>query len=199
MSHQEPSAVQAKPCNPAAASALYPQLLGSSWEKLADAVRAMHYTTTPVRASGSLRVERGKSFLARALIWVLGLPSAGAAIPTTLAVTQAGKCERWTRVFAGRPFVTVQWPSSRGLLVEYFGLCELHFHLEAHDGDLIYRQANAVMRLGPLRLPLPSWLAPQVSAHERAAPEPHSTNISVHVRVPLLGLLVAYQGTMTLE
>jgi hypothetical protein len=42
---------------------------------------------------------------------------------------------------------------------------------------------------------LPRWLAPRVEAWEK--PDGHIVNVSVEVRLPLLGLLIAYEGSLT--
>ena len=102
-----------------------------------------------------------------------------------------------TRTFAGRPLVSFQRNQPEGVLAEHIGPLEIRFRLEVSAGALTYRPGGAALRLGPLRLPLPSWLAPRVSAREKAVGDPNRTHVWVEVSVPLLGLLVAYEGTVT--
>jgi hypothetical protein len=51
--------------------------------------------------------------------------------------------------------------------------------------------------LGWLRVPLPRWLGPRITACESG--ERDQVHVSVDVQVPLLGRLLAYQGTLTVE
>ena len=82
-------------------------------------------------------------------------------------------------------------------MAEQAGLTELRFRLEVRDGGLIYHPAGAALRLGWLRIPLPRWLAPTVTALESPAEAPGQTVVSVRVSLPILGLLISYEGLMT--
>ena len=66
--------------------------------------------------------------------------------------------------------------------------------LEVIDGALSYTQNALGIGLGPLRLPIPN--AVRVKALEESAPDPLLTRIQVRVDLPLVGLLVAYSGTL---
>ena len=59
------------------------------------------------------------------------------------------------------------------------------------------RSLRVAVRLGPLRVPLPSWLAPHVTAWERPLGDRDRTGVAVETRLPWLGLLIAYEGTVT--
>jgi hypothetical protein len=175
---------------------LYARLLGDSWAALPQAVRDMHCGGSAVRAVGLLRVARGANRLARWLAALLRLPAAGAAVPVTLVITPSTAGEEWRRTFAGRPLVTRQWSQPGRLLVEQAGLTELRFRLEVRDGGLVYHAAGAALRLGWLRVPLPRWLAPTVTARESPAAMPGRIVVSVRVCLPVLGLMVSYEGLM---
>jgi hypothetical protein len=176
---------------------LYPQLLGDSWSRLSDAVRGLHCGGSAVRCTGVMRVSRGASLLTRCLASLLGFPAAGEAVPVTLAVVPSAGAEQWRRTFAGVPLVTLQSAGPDGLLVERTGLAELRFRLEVRDGGLVYHAAGAALKVGWLRVPLPSWLAPTVAARESPVGPPGQTEVSVRMSVPLLGLLISYEGSMT--
>jgi hypothetical protein len=180
-------------------SGLYARLLADSWAGLAESVRGLHCTGAAVRGAGLMRVSRGTNWLARCLAALLRLPAAGVAVPVTLLITPTSDVEEWRRTFAGRPMVTWQSPSPGGLLVERAGLAELCFRLEVRDGGLIYHPAGAALRLGRLRVPLPRWLAPSVEAHEAPAGQLGRTEVSVRVSLPVLGLLISYEGLMARE
>jgi hypothetical protein len=109
-----------------------------------------------------------------------------------------GQEERWTRQFGDRTWVTTQAAGEDGVLVEKMGLVELRFRLRAEGGALAYRQVGVALRWGPLSLPLPRSLWPAVEAREEAY-EASQVRVSVAVRAPLVGLLIAYDGCLSPE
>ena len=138
---------------------------------------------------------RLSSAFARCLASLMGLPAAGEAVPVTLIVRASADGEEWRRTFAGVPMVT--WQSARpdGLLSERAGLAELRFRIEVRDGGVVYHPSGAALRLGWLAVPLPSWLAPSVVAREAPAGSGRA-EVSVRMSVPLLGLLICYEGVI---
>ncbi len=118
-----------------------------------------------------------------------------------LQVTALEEGEQWRRTFAGRPLVSMQSnrPDGRfdGLLVERIGIVEMRFRLEVGGGALSYETVSAALRFGFLRVPLPHWLSPCVTAWERAIGETDQIHVSVDVTFPLLGRLIAYNGMLT--
>jgi len=176
---------------------LYRRLLGASWDELPAVLRRLHGESVPVRAAGTMRVRHGENGLARMLARLARLPAAGEAVDVRLDVIPEGDGEAWRRSFRGRPLVSFQWGGPHGLLVERIGLLEARFRLEVVGGALLYHPAGAAVCLGPLRLPLPSWWAPRISARERPLDGCDGAGVAVEVRAPVLGLLVAYDGTIT--
>jgi hypothetical protein len=174
---------------------LYRRLLGAAWDDLAAAVRRLHGEAGPVRAAGTMTVRHGDGGPARALVRLAGLPAAGEAVAVRLAVVPLGRGEAWRRSFAGRPFASCQWDRPDGLLAERVGLLEARFRLEVVGGMLVYHPAGSALRLGPLRLPLPRRWAPRISAWEKPA-GCDGVHVAVDVSAPLLGLLMAYEGTV---
>ena len=77
-------------------------------------------------------------------------------------------------------------------------MLELRFHLDPSDGSLVYRQCDAALVAGPIRVRLPERLAPQIVAREDPS-DVHRTRISVRVTLPAVGLLIAYDGTVDFE
>jgi hypothetical protein len=71
--------------------------------------------------------------------------------------------------------------------------------LEVAAGALVYRQMTAALRIASLTIPLPRWLRPQVDAREETARPPDREHVFVQVVVPLVGLLILYEGTITIE
>jgi len=176
---------------------LYAKLLGDSWANLADAVRRLHASPAPVHAVGVFRVRRGSNWLTRTLARLARFPPSGDAVDIQLVVTAQGDVEEWRRTFAGRPLVSLQSPRSDGLLAERMGRVELRFQLNVVAGALNYQTTSAALCLGRLRVPLPRWFRPRVTAWERSVGEGDQIDVSVEVRLPGLGCLIAYDGQLT--
>jgi hypothetical protein len=172
----------------------YAQLLGPRWTDLDPAVRGLHETGAGLHAAGTFRIRRGNTRLARLLAAIARMPQAGDAVEMRLVVTPRGQGEEWRRSFAGRPLISVQTKHADGLLVECMGPLEMRFGLDVAGGALGYQTQRVALRLGALRLPLPRWFAPRVTAWEKPTGDPDRTQISVESRLRLLGLLISYEG-----
>lgn len=175
-------------------SSLYPRLIGPTWHNLDEAVRRVHIEAMPVRAAGSFRIQHGRSWLVRFLLWLLRLPPAAEAVDTRLTVTSHGNGEQWSRMFGDKAFVTTQWELASGLLGERVGIVELQFRLDVANGALIYRQTGVALHLGPFCVSLPRWISPRVAAREEAGGNPNQAHVMVEVLAPLVGLLILYEG-----
>ncbi|MCU1328565.1 MAG: hypothetical protein JWN34_3935 [Bryobacterales bacterium] len=183
-------------CN--AAAGLYAGVLGARWHELNPALRRFHAGGQAVHATGVFQVRHGTNWLARLATRLARLPGEGNAIPVRLTVSPHGDGEKWNRTFSTQPLLSYQTRHADGVLGEVMGLMETRLRLEVVDGALIYHPAGSVFRLGPVRIWLPGWLAPVVSAWERPIVGSNDTQVSVEVTSPLLGLLVAYAGTVTI-
>jgi hypothetical protein len=95
--------------------------------------------------------------------------------------------------------VSEQYEGCGGRLGERFGLVDFQFRLEVVNHALCFHQAGAAFSVGPLHLPLPHWLAPQVTAREWVLPGQRRVQVAVSVRIPLAGLLLAYEGWIDIE
>jgi hypothetical protein len=177
---------------------LYRQVLGDSWNQIAESVRCMHASQSIVRAHGSLRIEHGRHRLARFFARVFRLPDPSPAAVTQLVVTTRADGERWHRTFNGRRFDTRQYTASQSELLERFGLLELRFHLDASDGSLVYVQRDAALRVGSVRVPIPRAWAPRVQAREDPA-GPRRVKVDVRIALPFVGPLIAYDGFIDVE
>jgi hypothetical protein len=178
-------------------SRLYPKLLGASWHDLEVAVRRFHDSGATVRAVGVFQVRHGSNSLARTLARFAHLPAAGEDVEVKLQVTALEEGEEWSRMFAGHPLVSRQSNRSDGLLVESVGIVEIRFRLAVVGGTLSYQMVSAALRFGSLRLPLPHWLSPRITAWEKAAGDLNQIQVSVDVIFPLIGCLLAYEGRLT--
>jgi hypothetical protein len=152
-----------------------------------------------MRASAVFRVRHGQNPLARFAAWLGRLPSQAEAAPVRLAVERVTDGERWERTFPNTRLVSTQYDAGNGLLGENFGLMDIRFRLPVTDGTLVYVQQEAALTPGKLRLPMPRSLAPQITARESAAADGKTPHIFVSVSLPLVGLLVEYEGDLNTE
>src|SRR5678815_4363438 len=98
-------------------SPLYVRVIGQAWTRIAEPIRRVHTSHSIIRASGRLRVEDGRPFLARMLARMLRLPRPTAAAETQLMVTVGPECEHWRRTFNGRHLKTRQYESNTSCLL----------------------------------------------------------------------------------
>jgi hypothetical protein len=160
-------------------------------------VRQFHGKGQSFAARGLFRVRHGDKRLARLLAWLMRLPAPGEAVELRLQVVCRDGGEEWRRSFAGRPFVSWQTAHPQGWLLERTGMTQLRFHLTVQEGALHYTTARVAVGWGWCRLPLPRWLAPNISAWEKAAEG--GCQVNIEARLPLLGRLVAYEGLVIRE
>jgi Domain of unknown function (DUF4166) len=179
--------------------ALYPRLVGAQWAHLGEPVQRLHAGTSELRGAGKFTIRHGERAWSRLLARLLRFPRAGNDVPVKLVVTPTGGGERWHRTFGPSSLISEQNADSRGLMVERMGPTDVSYHLEVAGGALYYRQAGTALRLGPIRLPLPRWLAPHIVARESAMADEKSTQVSVKVTLPLIGLLISYKGYVEIE
>ena len=177
---------------------LYMRIIGDSWTQIAEPIRRVHASRSIVRASGRLRVEDGRHFLARVLARILRLPRPAAVAETRLTVTAGPDGELWQRPFNGRHFKTRQYESNAFELAERFGVLEFRFRLDTSGGNLLYVQREASVMFGPIRLRIPAPLAPRVEAREDPA-GPTRIKVAVRVVLPGVGQLIAYDGFVDIE
>jgi hypothetical protein len=185
--------------HPAAAvrPGLYERILKGSWEQLDEAVRRLHAEGTVVRVAGTFRIRHGAGRLVRLLAWLARLPAAGEAVDVGLTITPLEHGEEWRRTFAGRPLVSAQYQRGDTLLAERVGLLEMRLRLAVANGTLFYKSVSAALRLGPLRLRLPGWVTPRLTAREQPDGDRNGVYVSIEMSLPLLGLLVAYEGPVS--
>jgi hypothetical protein len=165
--------------------------MGASWSALAPAVRRLNQSSSAIHR-GAFDVTRGRGWLARFFAWASRLPPAGRSVPVTLVVREAGAALIWARTFAGEPLATTQRARGR-LLGETLGMIECLFELDEEDGGLRFVQRGALVRLGPLAIPLPRFLAPRVLGLMKPA-SASAASVIVSISAPVVGLLVEYRG-----
>jgi hypothetical protein len=171
---------------------LYAGLLGGSWDKVAEAVRRAHATDQAVTGRGQFHIRHGDRAAARIMLRLCRLPAASEAASFDVKITPLPWGERWERNFSASTLVTTQ-REYKSLLAERVGFIELLFRLEVAKDSILFCQQGARLCAGPLRVPLPKWLAPSVQAIETATPSGR-THVSVTVTAPLAGRLISYEG-----
>jgi len=173
---------------------LYRHLLGSGWDQLAEVVRRVHRCGDVIHAQGSGRVLRGHSLLSRFLAQALQMPKGTDKSTVTLTVTRMRHAELWERSFDGRRLVTTQTGGPERSLVESWGPLEFQFRLEPREGALYYHQQACGLRMGRIRISLPTWASPQVSAREGPTSSANQCTVSVVVVAPLAGSILEYEA-----
>lgn len=158
---------------------------------LAEPVRRVHAVGNEKR--GCFRISHGANWLGRWLAHWSRLPRPAEAADTRLRIVHDGTAQRWERDFSGETFTTRQWAEDGRRLVERFGVWELCFDLEVEQATLRYVQCAARLCVGTRRLSLPMACAPVVAATE-AGNGPAQVCVAVTVTLPLVGLLISYEG-----
>jgi hypothetical protein len=201
---------------------LFRRLLGPAWDRLPAPVRALHDLPRGARAAaeGRAMIERGRGWLARRIADAFDFPPAGEDILVRVDFSAERGREIWRRTFGGVQFKSVLSfgrGSADALLTERFGPFALDMALvvgedaswpEDHSfagaaGGGFDRGGGAQGRDGArLRYivrgwrvfgaPLPGALAPRGETSEHAAGG--LFNFDVEIRLPLVGLIVAYRG-----
>lgn len=168
---------------------IYRRLLGRNIDLLPAALREFLSQDAGASATGRLTVARGAGWARNFAAWALGIPPAGD-YDLLLQVIPDGAGQRWVRNF-GRFALTTRQTEWRGLLIERKGLASLGFELIV-DGDALLFRACKAWVLG-LRVPL--WLSPCIDAENRPD-ESGGWQVRVVFRVPLLGRVAEYQGSV---
>ena len=176
--------------------ALYQRLLGRSWSELAPSIQRAHVSSGQLLATGEFAVRNGSNPAAKLIARIARLPRPGLRIPTRLEIQPFEGGERWTRSFGERRVMTTQRFVSAGLLAERIGRLEFIFELKVDRGSIGYRQAAAAFHLGRWRVSMPSWCMPRVAATETPDESADQVRVRVAVHLPLVGMLLSYDGWM---
>jgi hypothetical protein len=182
-----------------AATALYPRLVGDTWAELDASVQHWHDAAHQVQGTGVFTVRHGQGGLVRFLVWLLRLPTSGEALATRLVILRHAWGETWSRTLAGRALMTIQYQRGAELLAERLGCLEFWFRLRVIEHALDFWHTGTACVLGPVRVPLPRWLSPHITAREWAGREEGSLQVAVRVSLPCIGLLMAYEGCLKRE
>lgn len=120
---------------------------------------------------------------------VSSLPRAGDDVPVRVTIRRDARGETWTREFDGRPMASSL--RARGdLLEERLGPTTFLFRLHAGRERMSWR----VERVRVFGIPVPAALFAGVTASE--SEEGGRYRFDVEARLPGVGLLVRYRGTL---
>lgn len=169
---------------------LFQSALAERWEHLPREVQILHSVQDVESFSGTARVTRGTTPVARLAAWFFGFPHATDQIPLTITKTRTQSGETWERNFGGRVFRSYLTPAPD--LYRY----RERFWLFNYEQDLPVE--DGCMRL-PVRrgwlfgIPLPRFLLPGSDSRE------YSKDGVFHFDVSLIaplggGLIVRYRG-----
>lgn len=172
---------------------LFERTLGAGWADLPDVVKRGHELEEGLHGEGEFDVVHGASFLARLAARVMGMPRAGRAVPTRLDVRSHENELVWLRDFGGSRLESRMYEIDGGRIAERRGPIELCLRITAKDGGVDYRCEGARLRLGALRVPLPSFVAPRVEGRVWADGDAMRTRIAI---TSFVGTIVTYEGPL---
>jgi hypothetical protein len=175
---------------------LYQQLLGSAFHDLPTQVQALHGSSEVRGWVGSADVRRGTGVLAKVICHIIGFPKTAFQVPVKVTLSPTTSGELWTRNFAGKVFSSLQLRGTAKndyLLVEKFGIFCVALALVVEGNQLFL----VPRRWSCLGVPLPKILLPAGRSFETEKDGQFCFN--VEISSPLVGLIVAYKGTLKPE
>lgn len=167
---------------------MYQQVLNECFLDLPDTLRAMHGALGVAVWAGSANIIRGNHPLAKLCALVAELPPAMQDAPTRIKIIADAQHEIWQRNFGGAKMQSTL-RCRNGLLHEALGPVHFRFHLHVDNGAILW-VVHSVRLLG--LLPLPAQLFSGV--HCREHEEKGRYHFLVEAKLPIIGLLIRYEG-----
>lgn len=169
---------------------LFQSALADRWDLLPPEAQALHSVQDMESFSGTAKVTRGHSLIARFAAWFFGFPKEADEVPITITKTRTEKGEIWERNFGGRVFrsycTTAPAPYRYR---ERFWLFNYEQELPVENGSMHL----PVRRGWFLGIPLPSIFLPASDSREYA--RDGVFHFDVALGAPLHGgLIVRYRG-----
>jgi hypothetical protein len=168
--------------------ALFPNLLGPSFERMDGPLQAVHRGVT-TEYKGTATVQRGHNLLARLACWVVGLPPSMSAVPVRVCIDVEGSRERWTRWFGNSGAMRSQLRASGRFLRERLGPSVTDFELEVRNGVLRWE----AVRLWILGVPIPRKL---FDMQALVGGQRGQYRFEIAARLSGMGLLIRYEGEL---
>ncbi len=178
----------------------YKQALDGDWTDLGQTLRRFHDPDVSIReATGTFHISSGDDLLSKIALCLTPLPDEGEEVPVQLRVERDRQGEIWMRSFDGDPVKTYQKVTDQQTLMEYVTSWSLRFKLRpGENGRLHYEQVRFSVGLGPVKVPLPSWMSPRVHAVERPTGQSDQFELSVRMELPGGRVFFRYGGTVTI-
>jgi hypothetical protein len=174
---------------------LFPRVLGRDWDALPDVVKRGHELEPEMHGHGAFTIVHGASWILRLAARMMGMPPAGDHVPTRLDVVSEGGELVWRRDFGGTHMDSRMYEIDGGRIAERRGPIEICMRITARDGAIVYRSDTVRLRIGPLRIPFPSFLAPRIEGRVWA------DGAAMHTRIRIdswMGMIVTYEGPLEL-
>ena len=175
-----------------ASESLYRRILGDQLDNLPSPMRHFHGAANGSAAQGIFNIMRGPGWFRNFLASMMSLPPSGSDVPMDLSVTPDGPREHWVRRFGNHSMKTQQW-KARTLLIEAGGPMRFAFELVANETSVQFKLVRAWFCL----IPLPRFIAPRLEAIETACEG--GWDVVVQFSLPLLGMLIRYEGRVLVE
>lgn len=168
---------------------VYRRIMGTQFDLLPAAIRALHELVGDDGAAGQAVVTRGQTRVAKLICNIMRFPPAGAS-ELHVAFSEHNGIERWERDFGGKRFAS-ELRQRGNLLEERFGPLRFYFDLVASDAGL----EMLLRKWSVFHIPLPLSIAPRSRAIEFV--EDGKFSFDVSIAMPLFGALVRYKGYLT--
>jgi hypothetical protein len=172
---------------------LYREILGSAFGALPPRLQELHGSNAPRQWQGFAEVRRGRGVAAALIAALVGFPKTASRMPVTVTFSPKHGGENWVRSFDGTPFSSMQSAGTgkdRHLLVERFGMASFSLALVLDDDRLLL----IPRRWSLLGLPMPRFLLPTGASFETERDGQFC--FDVKISMPLIGLIVAYRGSL---
>lgn len=178
---------------------LFKRALGeNAYSTLPTAIQAFHENADK-KWHGSAKITGDNNVILRILRKLNGLPAINPKVPVTISVHYQQDQEIWQRQFGDAHFTsTMGINAAKGLLYEKVGLLRFYFrpHIRPLSKDnpqlTSHWDFQYVTILG---IKIPRAISPTFIARESVSTN-HIYQFKAHVRLPLLGVLVDYEGEL---
>lgn len=183
------------------------RVLGEQWAQLPPALQA-HYTLSDNQDVGELDIEYPRFmqyYLNLILIFGALINRQGHKTPTVVQKWMDGQTQHWKR--------TIRFDDGKEVIFqsrwEYAGPNELIEYVNAfmglrmaayvRDNKLFYRGISLVLKLGPIKIPVPEWLLLGHTTIEERALDHGSFEMDFRLTHPLFGQVYRYAGVFRTE
>lgn len=176
---------------------VYPKILSDKFSQLAPAVQQLHRVTSTHDYVGQASIVRGEHVLVPLVAAMFRFPPASRALPVQLqfrAVVDAkrGNIELWRRQFGQSNMPSEQYVGTgrqQHLLMERIGMAVFAMQIEVKQQQLHLH----IQRWWFCGVVMPLWLKPRIRAFE-FEDDLTRFNFFVEIALPVIGLIVRYQG-----